>query len=221
MTVNTKTCMFTMIIGFYLIIVTAQAGSTNTENFLEACKMDHIGAISETRSNLLVIFLSKSDDVGHWAKVFNANKHILFGFALTTNQVSLLFALRPEYGFRLSAATENGKPVELTSRGAKYGRNFDELTGYEKNAIDPSLGGGRSPHWFVIGPSSDRPMFGSLPSPDELFNLKEPGQYTMSIETACYLKGDYTLKIDNPTNYCLVKFPPVKLTVIKQRMGGE
>ena len=93
---------------------------------------------------------------------FDSSKPIFIGFGLTTNEVSLLFALQPEYGFRISAASESGEPVEPTSNGAEYGRKFDVLKGYEKEAINPLYGFGRPPHWVRIGPTCDKPMIASF-----------------------------------------------------------
>jgi hypothetical protein len=228
-----KKYIFAIFVGFYSIMATAQtnnkntdifvaANPTNSPNFLEEYKRLHLGVISETRSNLLVIYLSESDDVYHWAKEFYSNKHIYFGFALTTNKVSVLVVLKPEYGFRISAVTENGMPVEPTSEGAKYGRSFNDLKGFDKQAIDPTRNKPHysyMPHFDIVGPTSDAPRFDKIATPDELFTFQKPGKYTITIETACFLKDDYMPHINsNTTNYYLVKSPPppVKLTVIKK-----
>ena len=125
--------------------------------------------------------------------------------------------LRPEYAFRISAFSEDGLPVEPTRKGMKYGSKFDTLKEYSDAAINKA--GRRPPYWDIASPPSQFSDSGeNIPPPEELFNLSKPGKYTMTIEAACFACRYFPPPPgDNATNYYLVKFPPVKLTVIKER----
>ena len=201
------------------------ANPTNAWNYFEVFEKSQAGGVSKApTNNILVMYLPDDAIMNLWsANVFDSSKAIYFGFALTTNKYSVILALKPEYGFRMSAVTENGEPVSPTSKGSRYGKSFDQLKGFDKKAIDPTRNVPHysyMPHFCIVGPTNETPSFEAIATPDELFNFTKPGKYTMTIETACFAKGDYMPNINSSTtNYSLVKFPPVRLQVIKKDNG--
>jgi hypothetical protein len=217
-----KPYFFATIIFF--IINSATIAQTNQENrdILAELGKEQTGIIAR-QDKLAVVYCSLINHVLVSAKEFDSSRPIYYGFALTTNKVSVLFLLRPEYGLRISVVNEKGETVAPTRQGAKFGRYFDVLKGFNKDAIDPTKGKahGRAPNWQVVGPRDDISFLGSfaIPAPDELFDFKTAGKYVVKIETACFLKQDFIPNIrSDTTNYTLVKFPPVKLQVIKKEV---
>lgn len=199
--------------GFFGLRINAQTNE-NKLHFFENCESNHLGVIAKT-SALLVVYLPSFGKGVLSEKELRSDQPISFGFGLITNKVSVVQMPRPEYGFKISAISEAGTPVELSIEGAKYGRFFDNLKGYDKKVVDKSYG--RHPYWLIVGPSCDNPTTRIFGIPDKLFIFTKPGKYFVRIETACFLKGDYLPHINsNTTNYNLIKFPPVQLTVINK-----
>jgi hypothetical protein len=204
-------------IVFALLACFAAGAQTNNErNFLKEYETNQTGLVS--KSDKLAIVYQPSPEWGRviLAKDFDSSKPIYVEFVSRTNVSSLLYILRPEYGFRFSAISEDGEMIEPTRQGAKYGKKFDDLKTVDREAIAMNNRGTpmrdiAGPHnsWIPVG----TPMF----TPDELFKFKTPGKYTITIEAACFASQEWPPRPTPPmTNYYLAKFPPVKLTVIKK-----
>lgn len=189
--------------GSHIFIVPAADGSTNTTSVdMGNC------VLSRPRSNIFYAFRSSIND----ASYFPADKPIWFGFGSTTNYSYYVFMLRPEYGYRILARSEDGQVVKPTRLGASYGEKFDKIKGYDE-ALDWTRGhGGNSVRPFMDYAHRDLPSLDRIfPSPQELFNFDKPGKYTMWIELQCLSRSF----LPNATNIYLVRFPPIQLQVIK------
>ena len=189
--------------------------NANVLNGMESNKT----AIVVKQERLCVAYCSLANHVFVPVTEFDSGRPIYYGFAMSTNKYTVMFLLRSEYGLRISAIGEDGRPVELTAMGSKLGRHFNDLKGFDKKAIDPNHGKSRDP---FLNPQDVTPPYTPsiinylISPPDQLFNFKTPGKYIVTIETACFLSRDFIPHILNSsTNYDLIKFPPVKLTVVK------
>jgi len=201
----------------------AMFAQTNQDrrDFLDEFDQYKTGVVCRSKEGLAIIYCppingTKMVD----ARTFDSSKPIHFGFVLMTNRASVLFILRPEYGFRISAVTETGELVTPSSKGSKFGRYFEDIEGFDKSVIDPKReqSHGAVPNWYHVSPADHVPgLYDSLPPPDELFNFKKPGKYTMRIESACFLSRESIPHIhSNSTNYYVVKFPIVELNIIRR-----
>lgn len=186
-------------------IFTIVEGTNKTRVDLSYC------VFSKSCSNLFVAYQSatrKADD-------FPADKPIEFGSGSETNYDYTVLMLRPEYGCRLFAKSEDGKEVQLTRTGKHYGEKFDAVKAYNKDLLDWTLVPGRynpkTPCRTIA--RHDIPYISRIfPAPQKLFNFEKPGKYTMWIELQYFARPD----LPHSTNLYLVRFQPVKLTVIKK-----
>lgn len=190
--------------------------SVNVLNQMETNKT----VIVVRQGRLAVVYCSLVNHTFVSVKEFDSGRPIYYGFAMTTNKYTDMFLLRPEYGLRISATGEDGRLVELTGVGSMLGRHFDDLKEFDKKVIAPNQGKSQDPirnPQMVTPPYTTAIIEYSISPPDQLFNFKTPGKYTVTIEMACFLSREYIPHIqNNSTNYDLIKFPPVKLTVIKE-----
>lgn len=207
---------YTSTIIALLTCLVASAHTNNERNVLAEYEKNQTGIVS--RSDTLAVVYKPSPEGTRvvLAKEFDSSKPIYFDFFSTTNRPFVLYNLRPEYGFRISAATETGEPVKPTHKGAKYGKNFDALKGYDDEAIPPQ-------RWKTVAglPNSYHGYGARMPAPDELFNFKKPGKYTMTIEAACFPNRYFPPHPRPKTNCYLVKFPPVKIQVVKKEVEND
>lgn len=207
------------IIVFLLLCcyLVSKSETNETGSVRERFEREHIAVASKSQNGVVMMFLPSKDrkpDVS--APIFSAGKPIRFGFCSTGSAPAVLFILLPEFGFRISAFAENGDKVELSHQGARFGKRFADLEGYDKRAIDTSRS--KPPHWYIAAPSDTMPTLEStIPSPDDLFNFSHSGRYTMIVEASCFLGKRFPPPAgSHATNYVLVKFPPVKLQIIKE-----
>lgn len=190
----------------------AQTSTNSLWNTFSNC------VISESRSNVLVGFRSPlisgraNYDAG--ALVFPADAPIAFGFGTTLDVPLDVIALKKEFGYVISASSADGLKVEKTRQGLKYGSKIADCKGWEEKQFDKSNGQGnlRGAPYVSVARISAINYSRQLPSPEELFNFEKPGKYFVSIEVQC-LAGPYSAS--NPTNVCVIRFPPVILQVIK------
>lgn len=209
-----KPYIFTVIVLLYCLVAVAQTNQVE-KNILTEFENNQTGVVSRQDKLAVVYQPSPEGTRVVLAKEFDSSKPIYFELISTTNRPFVLYILRPEYGFRISASTETGEQIQPTHKGAKYGKNFDALKGYDDEAIPPQ-------RWKVIAslPNSNSGYGMPMPAPDELFKFKKPGKYIMTIEAACFASRDFPPRAgDKSTNYYLVKFPPVKLQVVKKEDG--
>jgi hypothetical protein len=218
------------IITILLHCLVAFAQTNNERNVLEEFGKSRPGVVSRNENMAIVYqpfpaiyhqlhaiyqpFPGKTPDAQ--LTQFNSSDPIYVRFVSTTNKPSLLFMLRPQYEFRFSAVSENGEDVEVTHLGAKYGRYFDDLKSVDNDAI--AMNNRRTFMRSIADVyGSDIDLGTAMLTPDELFRFKKPGKYTMTVEAACFASRDFPPKLGSiKTNYYLVKFPPVKLQIIKE-----
>lgn len=191
----------------FLLCFAGLAQTNSEKTVLAEFEKNHTGIVS--RSDKLAVVYRSSPD---------SSQPIYVELISTTNVSSLLYILRPEYEFRFSAFSESGEAVELTHKGAKYGRHFDDLKTVDRDAIAMNNRGTPMRN-IAIPPGSWIPLGTPMFTPDELFNFNKPGKYTMTIEAACFASRDFPPRPMPPaTNYYLVKFPPVKIQVVKKEV---
>jgi hypothetical protein len=166
---------------------------------------------SKPCSNIFVAYQSSTHD----SNTFPADKPIEFGSGSETNYDFVVLMLRPEYGYRLFAISEDNKKVQLTRTGEKYGKKFNDIKGFNKSVLDWTRVPGR---YNPDNPCRtyarhDMPYISRIfPAPQDIFNFEKPGKYAMWIELQYFARP----ALPGSTNLNLIKFPPVKLTVIKK-----
>jgi hypothetical protein len=189
------------------LLFNATAHSVETNRFA----FDTLNSvISAPRSNIVVVFTSHEQGAAHFA----ADQPITFGFLAMTNTDNKVFMLSPEYGYRISATDENGQSVETTSTGRGYGRLFEDIKGvHDKSALDMTwiLGYRRAAPYAAYATEVIPSLGRKLPAPQELFKFRKAGGYTVTVELQCLYS----------TNLYLVRFPPVKLQIIKTEQEGS
>jgi hypothetical protein len=202
------------------IAVVSRAESTNKPppsitNFDTAVIAGSV--VTETVSNLFVVF--RHEEPRAPTTVFLSDTPVRFGFSSTSNMYYDIFMLRPEYGYRVFAKSENGERLEATRLGARYGEKFGEIRGYDKDTLDFSRRRGdrhpdrERPYYVGKAAQGFSGLPRSLPAPEELFRFNKPGKYIMWIEmqVLCCPSGRGAAG-----DIYLVKFPPVGLQVIKK-----
>jgi hypothetical protein len=198
--------------------VNAVAQTNQEQGILAEYEKNQTGIVSRSQYSLAIAYTPSGNDIppgGVSAKEFDSSKPIYFQVYSTTNKPFVFFILQPQYGFRFSMSSESGEVVMPSRKGAKYGSNFDNLKIFDADYIDTA--GRRYPYWNVTA-RVDFPEVGKrIPPPDDLFDFKKPGKYIMTIEAACFASRYYPPHPgDQSTNYYLVKFPSVRLTVVKK-----
>jgi hypothetical protein len=186
------------------------------DNFLKSHEM-HRSALITNSGPLAVLYAPPNPGRQRRAITkFDSSEPIQYGFCSVTNLGRIVLILRPEYGLKISAYSQEGKRVEPTREGAKYGENFDALVAFEAKAIEKRKA--RPPYWYGAGTPDVIPrLVRSIPAPDELFRFKEPGNYTINIELACFVSRSFPPNSNaNPSDYQLIKFPGVNIPVLKK-----
>lgn len=209
--------IITILLAIYFTSATALADSTNTIS--TSC------VISKPANHILILFRKPVIGMPEYYKTlsyFPADEPISIGFCSTTDQIYEIYRLAPDYGYRLSARSEDGQLVQTTELGTQCGKKFDKANDYGINAFDRSgayydgnilrhaYGGGYSYRTLAI---RDEPALQAVfPPPQDLFNFEKPGNYTLWIEYQCF----YRPFPPASTNLYLVRFPPLKLQVLKR-----
>lgn len=160
---------------------------------------------SQVRSNLaLVLPLSTPGNR-------LSDRPLQIGFVSTDGNPRLVFLLRPDYGFRISAVSEKGEALPFTKKGIAFSNELKMAKGYDKAILAKffSRGGPRGISSLTM--ASDKPSSVEFPSPDSLFQFPRPGQYTLTMEVqvltcplGCDVRGARA-----------VRFPPVRVVVEK------
>ena len=166
-------------------------------------------SVSDTRSNICVVFFT-----AHPQGTSTGNP-IRYGFVSATNITHNLLLLRPEFGCRIIARSEDGKLVPRTKLGARYGQKFDALTHWvwdKKKLATKETGSGdpQRPYWTLARHAF--PAVLEFPSLDRLFHFPTPGRYTVTIsfKIAAY---SYGTRLSQAS---LVELPPVSFDALKR-----
>jgi hypothetical protein len=192
----------------FLLATTAFAQKEATQDTTLNARFDG-RVVTETRSNVFIVFLN-----GKGTRTdLLANQPIECGFVsiITNYNIDIL---RPEYCCKISAKTSDGKTVEKTRIGAKYGTEFNNVKKWDKKMFDMTFTNDSHPshelpYWLPA--KMNWPSIRKLPAPQELFKFDKPGTYEMEIELQFFAYPMHT----SSTNAYLVKLPPVKVKVFK------
>jgi hypothetical protein len=205
------------LIAILLTASTAPAQKTVKENVLTKYKANQTGIISQ-QGGLAIVYQPPPEGTQMvLANRLDSSKPIYYSYYSVSNKPSQLYVLKPEYQFKFNLVTESGVNVKPTRVGANYGMRFAELNTVVPAAIEMN-NRGTPMHDIALLPDLSSGYGPSIPAPEKLFSLKKPGKYTMTIEAACFASKDYPPGNRGPliSNYSLVQFPPVKLTIIKK-----
>jgi hypothetical protein len=163
--------------------------------------------LSEVRSNLFVVLLDKTS-----ANPVEPSTDLPIEFGIMSNDGTSynICILRPEYGYRISATSKTGKPVERTEQGRLYGQKFDDVKGYDKDTFDTTWyrGDRQRPYWTMATPHF--PATRKLPALDRLFKFDAAGEYTVRLEIQVI---GWPLGRSS-TNAYAVRFPAVKFKIL-------
>lgn len=125
-------------------------------------------------------------------------------------QVELSYPVEAAYRMRIRMTGTNGIELPKTSLGKKFGTKFDNLHSFTDTR----------PYPFVIeGSYKDNPDLGGgrfLPSPNELFQIKKEGIYTLEIQMQMFYPNPQST---NAWHRDLVRFSPIKIQVEKPKEG--
>jgi hypothetical protein len=112
-----------------------------------------------------------------------------------------------KYGMKIKMVAPDGKEVPKTSLGETFGSKWEKLHDFKDSKLNGVLAYG--PYQPDIGAGGGRP----LPSPEDLFEMKQPGVYTLEIQMQMFRHTGSTDPNDQHRN--LVRFSPIKIKVEK------
>jgi len=123
-----------------------------------------------------------------------------------TGEVTLN-GVSPEHGVKIMMWDESGKPVSRTALGESYGSKWDQLHSYKDASIYTVLAGGPYAENHDLGGGK------FLPPPKDLFQMDQPGVYTLEIQMQMFRHVASSDASEWTRN--LIRFPPVRLKVEK------
>ncbi len=124
-----------------------------------------------------------------------------------TGKVSIWYPIDPAYGLKVKLLAQDGKEVTKTALGDAFGSNWARLHDYKSTRLQPIEA------WGSFESNQGESSGGILPSPRELFQIQEPGIYTMEIEIQMFR---YVRTKDTDEWYRnLLRFSPIKIKVEK------
>lgn len=119
------------------------------------------------------------------------------------------------YAIKIALLDVFGKQVPKTKLGEGFGVKFDQLHSYQDIVQPPKMGYSSSHIGSILAQGSHNnsdPVSGPLlPAPNELFQIEEPGSYTLEIQMQMFLIHKNT----NQWSRELIRFSPVKIKVIR------
>jgi hypothetical protein len=109
---------------------------------------------------------------------FAASNALTFSVFCETGKVELQYSPDPAYFVRIRMTDKNGREVPKTALGTRFGSKFDdkELRAWKNRSVGILLA------WGSYEENHGQGMAKSLPSPEDLFEITEPGVFTMEIE---------------------------------------
>jgi len=132
---------------------------------------------------------------------------LLYQTFCKTGKVELQMSTDHAYDIRLRMIDKNGRTIAPTSLGKTFGSRYGESETAKNRKV--------AIH-FAWGAYEDNPYLGGgkfLPSPQDLFHMKQPGGYTIEIEMKMIRVEKFP---DNTTrSRSVVYFPVLKLKVEK------
>lgn len=136
---------------------------------------------------------------------FRFNDELVFLAYCNTGKVELQFHPDPAYFVKINMTSRDGKEVSKTFLGRRYGSKFEKLHVLDVPHVGILLAEGSYEQ------NNGQGMAKSFPSPQELFEMKEPGIYTMEIQMQMFLVHKNT----NAWTRELIRFSPIKIHVEK------
>ena len=206
------TLIFIIAVAFISHPVFAQSNAILSKAVLCDC------VLSEARNNIVIGFRNPERGTPNHKTansiVFSSDSPIFFGFGSLSKTPYDVLSFDKEYGYIISAKATNGKEIEKTFEGRKYGSRINDGIGWNQSQFDKSEGQGNSKGspYRNVAMISGINFSRHLPALDRLFKFKEPGEYLVSIQIQC-LVGPYGAA--NPTNVNIVRLPSVTLHVNK------
>jgi len=141
--------------------------------------------------------------------LFSSDAEMDYGLMCTNNGAYTIAVLAPEYGFDIWAVDDQGVPLQMTRRGAKFGSELQSVQGYSRSQLGTGRRGRGLPPYRTF--ARNVPEFGmKFPAPISLFKFPKPGTYSMYLRAQVWA---YPYR-GSVTNASLVRLPPVKLQIL-------
>lgn len=141
--------------------------------------------------------------------LFPSDAEMDYGLMCTNSRVYTIAVLAPEYGFDIWAVDDQGVPLEMTRRGARFGSELQSVKSYSRNQLGTGRRGRGLPQYMAFARKA--PDFGmKFPAPRSLFKFPKPGTYTMYVRAQVWAYPNS----GSVTNASLVRLPPVKLQIL-------
>ncbi len=139
---------------------------------------------------------------------FRFDNRLAWAVYCNTGRVGIWFPLDPAYGVKVKMFGPSGKEVKRTSLGRDYGTKWDKLHSNKDTRLQSVQAWGSFEE--NKGQSS---AGGSLPAPQELFKMDEPGTYTMEVEIQLFRHP--STRDTDAWSRNLLRFSPIKIKVEK------
>jgi hypothetical protein len=124
-----------------------------------------------------------------------------------SGEVELAYVPDTRYSMQIHMYDANGLEIPKTRAGSKVGSKFDELKSYKDTHTGVMIAGGSYDNNRGLGGGK------ALPTPKALFDLKQPGIYSMKIEMQMFV----VLKSTNQWSRKLIRFSPITIAVEKPK----
>jgi len=134
-----------------------------------------------------------------------------------TGKIELSYPLDPAYGVKINMTDANGKEVSKTGLGKRFGSKFDRLHSVTDTRPYPILAWGAYKDNLGLGGArffESYPVNGRVSdlTPKDLFEMKEPGVYTLEIQMQMFYFNPHST---NAWQRDLFQFSPIKIKVEK------
>jgi len=134
-----------------------------------------------------------------------------------TGHVTLSYPLDPAYGVKVRMTGPDGKEVQKTSLGKRFGSKFDRLQSVMDTRLYPVEAWGAFRDNEELGGAKTFPNYrvgNSVPelTPKDIFEMKNAGTYTLEIQMQMFR---FSPNSTNAWNREVFRFSPVKIGVEK------
>jgi hypothetical protein len=150
------------------------------------------------------VFLDKEESI-------SSDQPIVYWLVCTNAAGATVFYPRPDYLARVSLSKDKGQVLSATPLGQQLGSKFTELTNYSFEKIEKRIGGSSAGAPKIGRLRTNAGASERLPAPEKLFELSDPGRYTLKLELQVFEQ----VKSGTNYDYELVKFPPMNLAVVR------
>ena len=136
---------------------------------------------------------------------FASGDQLFFMGFCNTGRVELQYPPDPAYCIKIRMVSQDGTEIPKTRMGKMFGSEFDELHTLDPAHANTLLAEGSHEQ------NRDVRRAKPLPSPQQLFEIKKSGIYTMEIQMQMFLVH----KNINPWTRELIRFSPIKIKIVK------